>query len=1062
MTEGLGPIILRPMKKIALRTVKYLAIFVLLLTLGLGYGAWVIASESLSSERLTPLIEIAVQRLIPDSKAQIGESTIAWDKEKHTITVTCRDVKYMNAAGAVVAIYPTIGLEASVWGVLSGRLLPRKMESDGAAFWFVRGADGSLVLGAPKPDAPPDAPQAVSDGVNVKDLARMIGDELADDYLRHEITITNAMLHVRDLQTAKEWTIGVPLIQLVHSREGANGSVRVDVTQGQTTSNVTLQYRFDQKERFHTVSMAFADIRLPQLVGGNTRVPELAGIDMPLTGEVAIAADEDIDLMRADVHLSAGAGTLTNATLWKAPRPVKSAGLRLHYENSQGLASLSDAFVEFDGPRLTTTGTVQVPVHKRYAWKMPRLGNDYQLAIKLENLPVDSFDAYWPLIALPDAREWIVGSLHKGVFPSGEVTLNGKIDWSNLMESTLDTGTGKLSARGGTVNYMDGMPPVEDVDAEATFDFHAMDVKITAGRTGAIKVLPFTIKMRDLHKDVQLIEIPAHLSGPLRDILRLIDSKPLGYAKQVGIDPEDATGQAEGILTLKLPMLEDVKLEDVNVEAKASVTDAGFKKLIPGIEISQGKLDFSLYSGGFSLKGTTALNKVVGQVDWTSRFAEDPTGQQPLHKAVVKTRMKPEGWAAFGLGEVIETKGETPVTIRYANVRHGQSTLGGEADFGGAALKIASIGLDKPAGVSATVTFDGDLPDGQPYNIKTLNLQGKGLRIKGSAAVDMKTGALLSADLNPFIVGRSNAAVQYTKSSKDGAETVRVSGEAFDMSGLGDKKDEAAAATPKSYMLKLTKLFTSENGFMSSVKIRAMRDKNGWYDMDFWGIAQGTVPVDMKLVPEGKLLKFTLLSDDFGAMMKGMGYSDGISGGQINIWGESTPEDPRRIVGKVRITDFSMNNVPVLARLLSAVSPFGFMDLITGNAHFDNLRGDFAWKGGEIDLSKVRAAGSVVGINIDGRMNIDAGTAKLSGTVVPFSFVNGLIGSIPLLGDVITGGDGQGVIAASYSIDGSLSDPNISVNPVSLLTPGFLRNLFFNNEEAEDKKSPAPSSNTKK
>jgi hypothetical protein len=108
------------------------------------------------------------------------------------------------------------------------------------------------------------------------------------------------------------------------------------------------------------------------------------------------------------------------------------------------------------------------------------------------------------------------------------------------------------------------------------------------------------------------------------------------------------------------------------------------------------------------------------------------------------------------------------------------------------------------------------------------------------------------------------------------------------------------------------------------------------------------------------------------------------------------------------------------------------------------------------ELIKVRAAGSVFGINVDGTVNLNNGEANVHGLLVPFSLFNRIINAIPLLGDVITGGEGGGVLAAAYTVKGTLNDPDISVNPVSLLTPGFLRNLFFGEADSEPLPSPQP------
>jgi hypothetical protein len=54
-----------------------------------------------------------------------------------------------------------------------------------------------------------------------------------------------------------------------------------------------------------------------------------------------------------------------------------------------------------------------------------------------------------------------------------------------------------------------------------------------------------------------------------------------------------------------------------------------------------------------------------------------------------------------------------------------------------------------------------------------------------------------------------------------------------------------------------------------------------------------------------------------------------------------------------------------------------------------------------------------------------------------------VISSIPLIGDILTGGAGGGLFAFTYTIRGSFADPSVSVNPLSVLAPGFLRRLFF-------------------
>src|SRR5690606_34039123 len=72
----------------------------------------------------------------------------------------------------------------------------------------------------------------------------------------------------------------------------------------------------------------------------------------------------------------------------------------------------------------------------------------------------------------------------------------------------------------------------------------------------------------------------------------------------------------------------------------------------------------------------------------------------------------------------------------------------------------------------------------------------------------------------------------------------------------------------------------------------------------------------------------------------------------------------------------------------------------------------------------------------------------IEGTIAPAYVVNSILGNIPVIGDLLQGGKGEGIFAATYKARGSLDQPEITVNPLTALAPGFLRGLFdvFNNE----------------
>jgi len=1025
-----------------------LAMLFALAAIALGILAWKLVARPLASSELTPYVEAVVERLAPGTKASIGHSNIAWDNNKHIITITCDQAQLFDQAGKPVVSFPNVSVKVGLWSLLRGRVVPIELMADNAQFWFTHHRDGSWTGGGSSVQAV--APSS-DDGTDVLSFLKDVGDELANETLSHHLSINEAVYAVHDEMIQKDWALTAREITLTHEKTDTSGNAKIEVTQGDRTAFMTAHYHYDRPARQHQTEVTFQDIRLSALATQDPNLAFLAALDLPLTGTFSFGTDRALNVSAAALTIEGGAGQVISDALWDKPREVRSLSIEAHYTQANATIDLSKFMLDLGGPVLSLTAQTKTPPTRDLIWRHPRQDEAFEAKVKLTNLPMDQFADVWPKLAVPNARSWLIDNLKQGRFTQGEMTLRGRVKWDDLASSELNDGEGKIAADSARVTYMPGMPAIENVSAEATFDLRHMDVKILGGHTGDIKILPFTLSMTDFDKVDQYISIPVRLTGPTQSVLKLLDSPPLGYAKAVGLVPSDTSGQVEGVLTLAMPMLNDLLLDDIKYKAEATFKDLGLKNMIPKIEVSQGNLAFHLSQEGFALEGPVALNAVPMSLIWKSHFNSQAQPNMPLHEATVTGAIKGDQWAAFGLEGMLKTDGLTPIKVQYANVRKGLSRLSGELDFKNSSVQVETIGWDKPRGVAAKLNIDAEMADKKDIKIKTFVLRGTDINVKGTAELDGLTGDVRKAQLNPYILGKSDASIQIVNPQEQSDPVqMLIEGKALDMSGLdsGSSKDQRPRA--KIYDITLEKLYTSDKGFLTNVLAKMTRDQIGWSAIDFTGLAQGETPVRVSLRPEGLRKKFEVTSDNFGTALTGMGLSDTVKGGTIWIGGESLPEDPRVISGKVKIDSFSVSGLPVLARLLSAVSPFGFLDLITGDAAFDRLRGGFKWSGSHIELNKVRAVGSVAGINLDGHVDTDTNTAMLSGTLVPFSFMNSVIGSIPLLGDVITGGDGQGVIAASFTVRGSLDDPAVSVNPVSLLTPGFLRNLFFPGDDGEE------------
>ena len=102
----------------------------------------------------------------------------------------------------------------------------------------------------------------------------------------------------------------------------------------------------------------------------------------------------------------------------------------------------------------------------------------------------------------------------------------------------------------------------------------------------------------------------------------------------------------------------------------------------------------------------------------------------------------------------------------------------------------------------------------------------------------------------------------------------------------------------------------------------------------------------------------------------------------------------------------------------------------------------FRLQGQRITLNEARMVGSDIGARADGSIDLGAQTLAINGTVAPAYTINRFLGRIPILGQIMSGGRSDAVLAATFSVSGPISQPQISVNPLAALVPGVIRDLF--------------------
>ena len=141
----------------------------------------------------------------------------------------------------------------------------------------------------------------------------------------------------------------------------------------------------------------------------------------------------------------------------------------------------------------------------------------------------------------------------------------------------------------------------------------------------------------------------------------------------------------------------------------------------------------------------------------------------------------------------------------------------------------------------------------------------------------------------------------------------------------------------------------------------------------------------------------------------------------------------------LRIYDFKLQELPALTKLLTLASLQGIADLLSGEGiRFNDFEMRYSSQDKLMTIQEIYAIGPAISILMDGYIERDK-LVSLRGTLVPATTINKVIGSIPLIGNILVGKKtGEGVFGVSFKIKGPPNKLKTTVNPVKTLTPRFI------------------------
>ncbi len=778
-----------------------------------------------------------------------------------------------------------------------------------------------------------------------------------------------------------------------------------------------------------------------------------------LRGQGQVEVDANGLLTRVEADLDADDMMLNIPGFLPRPVTFKRVALRAGYVPSTGEMDFEHVGI--------AGGPLSVDVSGKIVFAQTQTP-EIDVQGKIGAIDVRDLLLYWPMDMAAGARAWIDENMSAGRV--GPVTLVTHIPMGALSGAALPENDVNLSfaISGASATYVKGLTPITGGQGTALLTGDTFKLDLGSARVGPLSITNGHVVIADLHSPDAVGAITAHVEGAVPDALALIDMKPLQYPTRFGIKPAETKGTASIDLDFRVPMIKDESVDSLGISVKAAIGGLALA-LGPHTQIADGNATLTVSSTALHAVGTASVGGARMALDWTEDFK--PSG--PFSTSLsVNAQLDEAARKALGLDMSDYLEGPVGLSAKLQG-RHGKIVQGNVSlDLTPTALDVRLIDYKKPSGAPANAQFRVHVaPDGA-MSADSLRLSGSGLQVTGSAALDAN-GKIVALDLPAVRAGPLNDfSVKLTRNASTGL-SLSASGRSFDAATILDETSKGGNPSASE----------SQEHFRISAQFNTLYLKNRVALAPFVLTVSGvgdrpdtlslvaTMPKNQKvsagITADASGRKLTIQTPDAGTLIRGLLDFKSMKGGQLDASitfpsqaGADPPGDAKPVdfEGTVTIDNFKITNQPFLVRLFSAGSLEGIANLLQEQGiGFDKMVVPFSANNGMISISEARAAGPSLGVTAQGYIDRTRDQVSVGGTLAPIYGINGLLGSIPVLGNILVSKQGEGVIGMTYSVSGNAEEPDVSVNPLSVLTPGIFRRIF---EGTRVPPPPLQSSNT--
>jgi len=676
-------------------------------------------------------------------------------------------------------------------------------------------------------------------------------------------------------------------------------------------------------------------------------------------------------------------------------------------------------------------------------------------------MPLATLKALWPRAVATGTRDWVGKNVSAVNFKGGTLKFSNE-DVGGIEPGTVSTALERVSAAfeasDAVFTPLPGMQAIAAPSTSIHINDNALEIIVPQGEVALPSGGRLPLKDGRLAADNIMAERPNgeigfSAAGELAPFLEAMQQLPARAVRDASPLPKAGEGKIDAQLLIKLPFFPGVSGDDMAITGKARVSDGRFGKVAGRFDIQGFTLDLNLTDTSLDAKGDLLINGVPAKVVGQRLLRQDAGQQQPPLKIVAKLDEADRTQLGLDINDMV--RGVVPIEVSLQKGDRPEPAIKLHADLTDAELNLEHLQWRKPSGRKASLDTEIVSSPGRDTELQNFKVVSDDIAADGRIVfgTDSKIKEFNFPGLNLNVISRLDISGQR---SKDDFWTVKISGSNFDgrnffrsLFNVGDGPGPKTKDTPAGahVTVDLANVIGSYDVSLRNLKMAIEKRNGNLSALDAKGTLDGGGSLIAKFDqgPGGRRLLVT--SSDAGQLLKLVNFYPNMQGGRMQLEVGLDGAGPAEKTGVLVVDNFRVLGDPIVMEVVSSADEgrpaIGGNRKVTREVfEFNRMRAPFSVGYGQFVLQESYLKGPMLGATLRGKVDFRTKRVNIGGTYIPLQGLNGALGDIPLLGQILSGSQGEGIVGMTFAVQGPTSNPQVIVNPFSLVAPGIFRDIF--------------------